>query len=158
MNIDFSQKELRFLIKSLLMTYAEDFDDFDLNSIGDFGTRGYILGSIISQLGRDGREYYSEVKKLSINKDRFVSYLFMGAGKYSTVQMNHLFKRIRYAINEISTMQQMGGIGTSFDKDEYDRKKSNVVLVVIDVMEALGVAPKDILDHCLCVSKKVNDK
>jgi len=158
MNIDFSQKELRFLIKALVMTYAEDYYDFDLDHAGGFGVRLDILGKIISQLKREGREYFNEVSKLSSNKSRFTSYLFMGANKYSTVQMNLLFRRIRFAINEISAMQQMGGMGTNFDQDEYDKAKSNVTLVVLDVMEALGVTPKDVLDHTLCVGKRIINK
>lgn len=159
MKVELSKEELLFLIKALVMTFAESAEDFNIEIIGGrSGTREGILGKLFQCLGREGRDYYKEASRSSTEKNRISSYLFMGNGNLSLVLRNRFFKRLNYAIHESGVIQQIGRMGIHCYQKEYDKVKSDIALVVLDLMGALDISVEDILKHTVCSAKKSSNK
>ena len=133
MNIELSEKQVVFLIRALFCTFVED--QRERNS----GTREALISSLISKLPD---EYYDSIYEEADGDSRLDSIinkpLFLGSGIHSVVAKNKLYKRLEFAISQLSAIQQNGGMGTEFDEELDIKCKTDIVDVIRDFITAFG--------------------
>lgn len=142
MNIDFSEKEISFLMRTLANNYAEDYEDFDPCNIGDTGTAGLLIGKLIHAKG--AYKAFTEARKEKYLKEPINEKLFMGTGNVSIVKANRLHKRLRFAFSELGGMEQNGGMGTEFDVEADIESAQNIKDVIKDMLVAFNLKPEDL--------------
>lgn len=140
MNIELTDREVEYLIRALVLNYADRQEDF--HPPDDITTRNGLGDSLISKLVRlSGKAYdaYVAVKNERYSAKEPVSEkLFLGAGYHSILQKNQLHKRLEFAFSELGGIQQNGGQGTEFDKKMDKECSENIHSVLADIVYAFG--------------------
>lgn len=137
MKIELSEEELEFLIRVLRNNYGENETDFN-EDIFSNGINDLLLGKLISG-SRCGIEYFNTTRTHRLLDTSLNQFIFWGNGWKSKVLGNKLHKRLAYAFNVQSGMQQNGGMGASFNEESDKKDKISLYLVIKDIMTALGV-------------------
>lgn len=143
MQIDLDDKEVEFILRCLMLQYAEDHDDFS----GDISSNGLsykLFGKIIRQSKMDFDDAYKMIRNLRVLKTSIGEYLFMGAGYHSTILLNKLHKRLSYAGYVLGGMQQNGGQGSEFDEASDKEDKQSLIDIVKDMLVAFGLTVEDL--------------
>jgi hypothetical protein len=141
--VEFSAKEIEFLIRALVSNYAEDESDFvSKYNISSQGISGELIGKLIKIIPSGIDIYHKARKSLSLNSS-LNKKLFMGNGYHSIINANKLHRRLRFATNQLGGLEQNGGMGTEFDTDLDRECIIDIVNVVKDIMIAFGLTEKD---------------
>lgn len=144
MNIELNEKELEFLIRACVLNYAEQRGDFE-KDIGDYG----ICEKLIQKLCAVGKSTAYKTRDDALNskwseKEPLNKKLFLGAGWYSIIDINHLHKRLQYAVSILGGMQQNGGMGTEFDEQSNIEDKQTIKDVIKDMLMAFNLTVEDL--------------
>lgn len=143
MKIELDDRQAEFLMRALLLNYAEDNQDFE-SDISDRGVGSFIIGKLC-QADFKMYDVYNTVRDLKRQeKNRINDYLFMGAGWHSLVAKNKLHRRIDQAVSALGGMQQNGGMGTEFDEESDKKDKQTLKEVALDVLTAFGLTVDDL--------------
>lgn len=144
MKIELTDEQIEFLIRSVVLSYAEKDSDFKSNDIVDNGPSGRIIGKLVSNLERFEDAYY-DARKQRFVTDRVNKNIFMGNGWRSTVAANILHKRLAFALGELSVIERNRDMGTMFDEDLNKRNIKNIKDVLNDIIFAFNLTPKDLM-------------
>src|SRR5580765_3081407 len=102
MKVELSKDEVSFLIRTLVMNYAENEEDFDPSNIACSNER-----SPIGKLLFTSQAEYSKAKSERHLEERLPPRkLFLGSGWHSIVHVNRLHKRLQFAVSELGGNQQ----------------------------------------------------
>lgn len=145
MNIELSDNEIKFLIRALVMNYADIEEDFVPDDISASNQNSAIIGKFLSGMAK--RDEYSKAKNNRYLKDRLPPKpLFLGAGWHSIIHTNMLHKRLQYAVSELGGNQQNGGMGSTFKYVEDQEATENIKNVLRDLITAFGMTTDDLKD------------
>ena len=142
MSLEFSEQEIKFLMRALVNNHAEDYGDFDSRNIADHGIAGLLIGKLIHAKG--AWEAYTNARKEKYLKEPISEKLFMGTGNVSIVRKNQLHKRLEFAISELGGLEQNGGMGTEFDTEMDIEGRQNIISVIKDMLVAFNLKTEDI--------------
>lgn len=145
MKVDLTEEQIEFLLRSVVLSYAENESDFKSNDIADSGPSNRIVGKLVGASERFEDAYY-DARKQRFAKDRIDKSIFMGNGWRSTVDVNTLHKRLAFAFYELGFIEQNGGMGSEFDEELNDRNLKNIKDVLKDMLVAFGMTPQDLMD------------
>lgn len=143
MKVELSDKEVEFLIRALCSNYAERESDFD-EDITSGGITADLIGKLVSAAGDKGRAYYFAAKRDRCSNVPINKKLFMGAGWRSSVDAATLHKRLRFAMLQLSALEQNGGMGCPFDSLLHYDCIQDIKKVVKDILIAFGLQPDDL--------------
>jgi hypothetical protein len=140
MQIDLSDKEIKFLIRVLVQNYAEEMDDFvqgmNLNSDG-------IASDLLNKVMYEDLNTFKKAHKERCIEEPLNEKLFMGSGVHALDLENRLHKRLVFAFIQLSGSQQNGGRG-DFD-EEYEKQSSQDIKDVLkDLLVAFDLKPDDL--------------
>lgn len=147
MKIEFSDEEVKQLVRALVCSHGETYEDFS-EDISWRGTNDLLLGKFMSSMV--AFEAFNKARASRLAQEPLNKKLFMGAGTHSIVQVNLLHKRLAFATSELSAIQQNGGMGTEFDEQMDKECTQNIRDVIKDIMIAFDVKPEE-----LCSPKQI---
>lgn len=145
MKLDFTEKEIEFLIRAVVCNYAEQDSDFK-GDISDNGPSNMVIGKLVGGSEHFENVYY-DARKQRLAKDMVNKNVFMGNGWHSTVDVNTFHKRLTFAFCELSIIEQNGGMGTEFDEKLNDRNLKNIKDVLKDIVIAFDMIPQHLMDN-----------
>lgn len=142
MKIDLSDQEIEYLLRVLVLNYADREEDIQ----PDILNPPKIRESLLSKLLNDNNFYlYPSIHKEQFSaKDSINLKLFMGTGWHSVVEANKLHKRLEFAISQLGGEQQNGGMGTEYDEQSAKVADEDIKSVLRDIIFAFGYKPEDL--------------
>lgn len=143
MKIDLTEEQLHFLIRAVIQSYTEDTTDHVSADLTDQGVWGEVIG-ILTQAGDRSHKIYNQARQSRCLETPIRKSLFMGSGWYSTINANNLHKRLQFAVCELGSMQQNGGMGTEYLEQEDIDAKKNIKDVILDIMIAFDMKLEDL--------------
>lgn len=145
MNIELTEEQAAFLIRTLECNCAEEESDFDPKMLGDRGPGGLIIGQLVRG-GKNLMDVYYEARKNRIIKEPINKKLFMGAGYHSLCLLNKYHKSLNYAAYILGGMEQNGGMGTEFDDQSEKKDNQKLKNILKDIISAFGYSPQDLIE------------
>lgn len=152
-----TEKQIEFLIRALVLNYAETSNDFKPNDIVSSGPASLLIGKMAQFMPDSGDEKYELCDKIYYAaedsrylKQKINKRLSMGAGNISTVALNNLHKRLNFAACQLAGREQNGGMGHEFDEKRDAEEKQDIIDVVKDIMIAFDLKIDDLGDK-ICV-------
>ena len=141
MQIDLSDKEIKFLIRVLLQNYAEKQDDFVQGmNLSSHGSTSDLLNKIMYE----DWDAFKKAQKEKYLEEPVNEKVFMGSGAYSIDLMNRYHKRLAYAFCELGGDQQNGGMGSDYNQSEHDDAIKNIKDVIKDLLVAFNLSIDDL--------------
>ncbi len=141
-----TEDEEKYLLRSLILNYADNLDDFDREDISKGNNvKENLIGRLIRRSDIN-REFYSKIRRQQYSsKESLKNRLFMGAGYHSLVQKNNLHERLEFAASELCGLQQNGGQGTTFDQEMDKECKDNIKSVLKDIIYAFNIPVEELV-------------
>lgn len=94
----------------------------------------------------DFDEYDKSNKNKYLTDRQFTEYIFLGAGSFSTLNIDKLHARLAYAVAMLGGQQQNGGMGSEYSVEEEKETEKAIIEVIQDIAVALGVEDKIKID------------
>lgn len=132
MKLELSDDEVKYLIKSLIFSYAESEEDLGKENIKQDLIDKLIFSSKV------GYKEFTNIKKFNF-KSTLKNKLFLGAGFHSIIDCNNLHKRLDYAISELCGNQQNGGMGSEFSVEDDLEARNSIKQVIEDIILAFDM-------------------
>ncbi len=136
MKFELDDKQIEFLIRTLMCSYGEREGDFDKKNICDRGLMGELLAIFDRRCSIESFQDACNQRTLEVP---IRQKLFMGAGWCSQVNANQLHRRLQYAVHELGALEQNGGQGTEFDEKMEQECRQNIKDVLEDIRFAFDI-------------------
>ncbi len=124
--MEFSPEERDLILRALINNYVETESDLKNN----------VAENLIQKIIHLDQEYASTILVNENLAKPINEPIFLGNGIYSKLAENNLHKRLAYALEELSGMQQNGGMGFEFDQESFEQSRENIINVIKDIIVA----------------------
>ncbi len=142
MKVELTEKQVNFLIRAALNSYAEKDSDFDID-LDSGGIAFDAARALVACGGASALETFQSARVGAAEPAPIYKRLFMTGGWLSKVAANRLHRRLQFAMQQQANLERSGTLGPELDSPEDKVARINIRRVIVDLMLAFDLNIED---------------